>query len=142
MSCTENKSWYIGQTIVGRFYKLLKKKLVTRLPNFPDRMIRYGSFFSKYIVKNKFRIFKFFKGGGRGRGSFFIILRYLKQLLLGKPCAILYLFKDRVANSTPLNQFFLKYHRIFKKFCEKFFVNFIFLNYLETGVVLGKNFFG
>ena len=28
-----------------------KKKLVTRLPNFPDRMIRYGSFFSKYTVK-------------------------------------------------------------------------------------------
>ena len=45
-------------------------------------------------------------GGGRGRGNFFIILRYLNQLLLNKPCAILYLLKDRVANPTPLNKFF------------------------------------
>ena len=41
-----------------------------------------------------------------GRGSFFIILRYLKQLLLSKPCAISYLLKDREANLTPLNKFF------------------------------------
>ena len=45
-------------------------------------------------------------GGGRGRGNFFIILRYLNQLLLNKPCAILHLLKDRVANPTPLNKFF------------------------------------
>ena len=33
----------------------IKKKLVTRLPNFPDRMIRYGSFFlniSSKKIKN------------------------------------------------------------------------------------------
>ena len=64
--------------------------------------------FYKNIVKQKkfLEFFLFFKGGGRGRGSFFIILRYLKQLLLSKPCAILYLLKNRVANSTPLNKFF------------------------------------
>ena len=77
---------------------LIKKKLVARLPNFPDRRIRYGSFFSKYIVKKKLEFFK-------GRGSFFIILIYLKQLLLSKPCAILYLLKERVTNPTLLNKF-------------------------------------
>ena len=54
--------------------------------------------------------------GDRGRGSFFIILRYLKQLLLSKPCAILYLLKDRVANPTPLNKYFKK------NFLEIFFL--------------------
>ena len=29
------------------------KKLVTRLPNFPDRRLRYESFLLKYIVTNK-----------------------------------------------------------------------------------------
>ena len=57
-----------------------------------------GVFFSKYIVKKNL---EFLKGGrGRRRGSFFIILKYLKQLL-SKPCAILYLLKDRVANPPP-----------------------------------------
>ena len=36
-----------------------KKKLVTRLPNFPDRMIRYGSFFLIYRQK-KIRHFLIF----------------------------------------------------------------------------------
>ena len=58
--------------------KLFGKKLVTRLPNFPDRMIRYESFFSKYIVKKKLGIFLFFKGGV-GEGVVFSL--YLKQLL-------------------------------------------------------------
>ena len=71
-------------------------------------MIRYGSFFSKYIVKKNLEFLNFFKGRGRGRGNFFIILRYLKQLLLSKPCPILYLFKDRVANPTPLNKFYFE----------------------------------
>ena len=78
------------------------EKLVTRLPNFPDRRLRYESFLLKNIATNKKNKFlEFFKGGGRGRGSFFIILRFLKQLLPSKPCAILYLLKDRVANPTP-----------------------------------------
>ena len=32
------------------------------------------------------------EGKGRGRGNFYIILIYLNQLLLSKPCAILHLF--------------------------------------------------
>ena len=47
------------------------------------------------------------------------MLRYLKQLLLSEPCAILYLLKDRVANPTPLNKFFKnirKYKKIFENF--------------------------
>ena len=44
---------------------------------------------------------------------------YLKQLLLSKPCVILYLLKDRVANPTPLNKFF---KNIIKE--KKFFGNF------------------
>ena len=59
-----------------------------------------GVFFLNKSLK-KIKNFLFFKGEGRGRGSFFITLRYLKQLLLSKPCAIFYLLKDRVANPTP-----------------------------------------
>ena len=64
-----------------------------------------GVFFIN-ILSNKKKFLEFFQGGGRGRGSSFIILRYLKQLLLSKPCAILNLLKDKVANPTPLNKFF------------------------------------
>ena len=43
------------------------KKLVTRLPNFPDRKIRYESFLSKNIVANEKKFFlnftNFFKVG-------------------------------------------------------------------------------
>ena len=81
-------------------------------------MIRYESFFSKYIVKKNL---EFFKGGGRGSGSFFIILRYLKQLLLSKPCAILYLFKEMVANPTPLNKFLKNIKKLKKNFWKFYF---------------------
>ena len=74
------------------------KKLVMRLPNFSDRRIRYGSFLKKISSQTNKNNLKFFQGGDRSRGSFFIILNDLKQLLPRKPCAILYLFKDRVAN--------------------------------------------
>ena len=86
-------------------------------------MIKEWKFFSKYIVKQKKNL-EFFKVGGRGRGSFFIILRYLKQLLLSKHCAILYLFKDEVANPTPLNKFF---KNIIKKKFLKNFLEILFL---------------
>ena len=58
-----------------------------RLPNFPDRRIRYGSFFYRH---KQTKIFEIFYGGGRS-----------------KPCAILYLLKDMVANPTPLNKVFI-----------------------------------
>ena len=92
------------------------KKLVTKLPNFPDRMIRYGSFFLNISSKKNLQ---FFKGEGRGRSSFFIILRYLKQLFHSKPCAILYLFKDGVADPTPFNKFsqnIIKIKKVFGNF--------------------------
>ena len=40
-------------------HDIRKKKLVTRLPNFPDRMIMYKSFLLKNIVTNK-KIFGIF----------------------------------------------------------------------------------
>ena len=40
-----------------QFY--LKKKLVTRLPNFPDRRIRYEFYFEKYRHKQK-KILEFY----------------------------------------------------------------------------------
>ena len=49
-----------------------------------------------------------------GKGVVFSL--YLKQLLLRKPCAILYLLNDRVANPTPLNKFFKKIIKIKKIF--------------------------
>ena len=56
-----------------------QKKLVTRLPNFPDRRIRYEFSFKKYRhkQKNKFlEFFNFFKvrGGVGEEVAFFIIL--------------------------------------------------------------------
>ena len=42
-----------------------------------------------------------------GVGKRFFLLRGLKQILLSKPCAILYLFKDGEANPTPLNNFLI-----------------------------------
>ena len=48
---------------IYNFFSNTKKKLVTRLPNFPDRRIRYGSFFSKkyrHKQKNIFRILLIF----------------------------------------------------------------------------------
>ena len=50
-----------------------KKKLVTRLSNFSDRVIKYESFLLKNIVTNKKNWnFLIFLRSGRGRGSFFI----------------------------------------------------------------------
>ena len=72
-----------------------------------------GVFFNKYVVKQK-KILEFFKCGCMGRGSFFILLKYLKRLLLCKPYAILYLLKDRVANRTPLNKFLKNFLEIFE----------------------------
>ena len=83
-------------------------------------------FFINISSQTKKLIFGIFQGGGRGRGNFFIILRYLKQLLLSKPCAILYLFKDRVANPTPLNKFFKNIIEI-KKILKIFLEIFLFL---------------
>ena len=56
-----------------------------------------GVFFSKYIVKKNL---EFFKGGGRGMGSFFIILRYLKISFKKKFCLkncleIFFIFRGR-----------------------------------------------
>ena len=48
-----------------------KQKLVTRLPNLPDRVIRYERFLLKNIVTNKkkfLEILKFFGKGGGGEG--------------------------------------------------------------------------
>ena len=39
------KSWEPPFVCERKFVNNVLKKLVTRLPNFPDRMIRYGSFF-------------------------------------------------------------------------------------------------
>ena len=81
-----------------------EKKLVTRLPNFPDRRVRHGSFLLKNVVTNKIEFLEFLNFFNVGLGKwvvFFIIFRYFKQLFPIKPCAILYLLKDRVANPTP-----------------------------------------
>ena len=80
-----------------------KKKLVTRLPNFPDRMIRYGSFFSKYIVKKNLEFFNFLKV--RVGVILFIprtVSKHKVQLLPSKVCAILHLLNKEVANPHPL----------------------------------------
>ena len=71
----------------------IKKKLVTRLPNFPDHRIRYESFFLKNIITNKKIIFwkftNFFKVGVGEEVVFSIILKYFKQLLPSQSRAIL-----------------------------------------------------
>ena len=80
-----------------------KKKLVTRLPNFLDRMIRYGSFFSKYIVKKNLEFFNFLKV--RVEVILFIprtVSKHKVQLLPSKVCAIWYLLNKGVANPNPL----------------------------------------
>ena len=78
-------------------------------------MIRYESFLLKNIVTNKKKVFGSFKIFGEGRGwegvgvilfNPITVSKHKIQLLTNKPCAILYLLKDRVTNLTPLNKFF------------------------------------
>ena len=66
----------------------VKKKRVTRLPNFPDRRIIIGNFF-------------IFRGWRGVRVILFVprtVSKHKIQLLPYKVCAILYQSKDRVAN--------------------------------------------
>ena len=70
----------------------------------------YETFLLKNIVTNK-KIIVGFLNFLRWE-YFFILLRDLKQILPRKPCAILYLLKDRVANLTPLKNFFKNFIKI------------------------------
>ena len=90
-----------------------------------------GVFLNKYIVKQK-KILEFFEGVGRGRGSFFYYIKIFKATSPLQPCAILYLFKYRVANLTPLNKFFKNPIKIIKKFGNFF----IFREWEGVGVIL------
>ena len=72
-------------------------------------------------LQTKTLIFGIFFKVEVGKGVVFIILRYLKQLLPSKPCAILYLLKGKVANPTTLNKFLKNIIKIKKNF-DKFFL--------------------
>ena len=83
----------LGYTNVSqRVLEIILKKLVTRLPNFPDRRIRYEFYFKKNRRNEKINFWNFtnFFTVGVGKGVvFFIILKYFKQLLPSQPRAIL-----------------------------------------------------
>ena len=77
-----NREGYRLIEIIGYFTEnnrlfYFKKKLVTRLPNFPDRRIRYESFLLKNVVTNKIKFLEFLNFFMVGVGKKVVFLLYL-----------------------------------------------------------------
>ena len=100
---------------------LFKERVANPHPlnKFPQNKKKFKKNFGKFLI---------FGGGGGGREGVGVILfiprtvsKHKIQLLPSKVCAILYLFKERVANPHPLNKF-PQNKKKFKKNFGKFLI--------------------